>query len=364
VDAIRRLQMIKFQQSYTEGWSGTLKFPILEGGVKRDLSVSERPLSLPEIVASFSNFLERLAGDYWVLIGIDELDKIHPEEKAEKFLNDIKVIFGLRGVFYLLSVSENALSAFERRGLPIRNVFDSAFDDVLHIGYLDFAGASGVLRQRVIGTPHPFLFLCYCVSGGLPRDLVRVCRNLVIEAQKQPERSLAELCLAIVGADLLAKLHANEVVASDIPLERYVLSFLQELQSIRNAIAHAKLLSEPSGLATDLRLGSDACFRPLAKLRGDDSAKKAFNDLKQLRYELAVYLAYLSIIVAFFAAQKVGESDFKLAESNAFFDDIAKIRQSLAINPPLAEALARQLAASLLIPEKKPLSMAVTHGDN
>jgi hypothetical protein len=120
-DALRRLQMIKFQQSYTEGWSGALKFPLLEGGVKRDAALSERPLSLPEIVASFSSFLERLARDYWVLIGIDELDKIHPEEKAEKFLNDIKIIFGLRGVFYLLSISENALSAFERRGLPIRN---------------------------------------------------------------------------------------------------------------------------------------------------------------------------------------------------------------------------------------------------
>jgi len=180
-----------------------------------------------------------------VLIGIDELDKIHPEEKAEKFLNDIKIIFGLRGVFYLVSISENALSAFERRGIPIRNVFDSCFDDVIYIGYLDFAGACGVLRQRVIGTPHPFLFLCYCISGGLPRDLVRVCRNLIIEVQDRPDRrSLAKLCLAVVGADLLAKLHANEVVASDIPLERYVLNFLQELRSLRKCDHQVELLAD------------------------------------------------------------------------------------------------------------------------
>jgi hypothetical protein len=182
-----------------------------------------------------------------------------------------------------------------------------------------------------------------------------VCRNLIIESQQRPNRSLAELCLAIVGTDLLAKLHANEVVASDIPLERYVLNFLQELQSLRNAIAQVKLLSEPRRLAIDLRIGSEACFRPLPRLRGaDDLAKKAFDDLKQLRYELAVYLDYLSIVVAFFTAEEVGESDFKTADSNGVFDAIAKVRQSLAINPALAEVLARQLADSLLTPKKKP----------
>ena len=132
--ALHWMQAIKFQQSYTSGWSGALKFPIgIEGGIKSDTSVAERPLTLPEIVSGFRDFLRMLGQEYWVIIGIDELDKIHPEDAAERFLNEIKVIFGVERIYYLLSVSENALSSFERRGFPLRNTFDSCFDEIIHV---------------------------------------------------------------------------------------------------------------------------------------------------------------------------------------------------------------------------------------
>ena len=58
--------------------------------------------------------------------------------------------------------------------------------------------------------------------------------------------------------------------------------------------------------------------------------------------------------VAFFTTEQVRESDFETADSNGFSDDIAKVRQSLAINPALAEVLARQLAdSSLPLPVRK-----------
>ena len=58
-----------------------------------------------------------------VIIGIDELDKMS-EEDARQFPNDIKTVFGQRDCYYLVSVSEDAMSAFERRGMRFRDVFE------------------------------------------------------------------------------------------------------------------------------------------------------------------------------------------------------------------------------------------------
>ena len=59
------------------------------------------------------------------LIGIDELDKLTPDQ-ARTFLNGAKAFFGIPGASFVVSVSEDAMSDFERRRLPIRDAFDSA----------------------------------------------------------------------------------------------------------------------------------------------------------------------------------------------------------------------------------------------
>jgi len=74
-----------------------------------------------------------------VVIGIDELDKIQSAEEAVQFVDDIKSIFGIPGCFFLISISDDALADFERRGLPFRNAFDSAFDEVIALNYLGAA---------------------------------------------------------------------------------------------------------------------------------------------------------------------------------------------------------------------------------
>ena len=114
-----------------------------------------------------------------VIIGIDELDKIGSDEKARQFLNDIKGVFGLERCFYLVSVSEEAMANFERRGLPFRDVFDSSFDEIIKVSYFGFDDAKQMLARRILGLPVPFTGLCYCLSGGLPRDLIRAARRLI-----------------------------------------------------------------------------------------------------------------------------------------------------------------------------------------
>lgn len=97
------------------------------------------------------------------------------------------------------------MSAFERRGLPARDVLDRSFDEIQRIGYLDLAESRRVLESRVTGVPVPFQCLCHCLAGGLPRDLIRSMRELVYhhnveagpggggdESLENPARALAE----------------------------------------------------------------------------------------------------------------------------------------------------------------------------
>jgi hypothetical protein len=238
------LARIKFQQSYTSGWSGALKLPIgLEGGISRALTLAENQLSLPEIVDAFTRFISRASEQYQLIIGIDEMDKLESDEKAQRFLNDIKSVFGLDRCFYLISVSENAMSSFERRGLPFRDVFDSSFDSIVYVDYLDFEGSQNLIEKRIVGKPIPFLALSYCLSGGLARDMIRIFRNLIELLQAHPKGDdLETLCHALIKADLKAKLRAGAITAKKINLETEVDEFLQKLYEFESVPLSEALL--------------------------------------------------------------------------------------------------------------------------
>lgn len=133
------------------------------------------------------------------------------DEAARKFLNNVKGVFGVKGCYYLISVSDEAMGSFERRGLPFRDVFDSSFDAIQRIGYLSFEESQRVLESRVIGLPVPFQGLCHCLAGGLPRDLIRVTRELVQAGQRSSESTglgLQELSLVVVRREQRGKVSA------------------------------------------------------------------------------------------------------------------------------------------------------------
>ena len=135
----------------TSGWAGSLKGGTsfsAETTVDAAVNLSQKQRSLPEIVDRYRDFLIRASQEYEIIIGIDELDKIGSDEKAHHFLNEIKALFYLERCFYLISVSESAMSNFERRGMPFRDVFDSSFDAIVHVDYLNLDKAKRLLRRR------------------------------------------------------------------------------------------------------------------------------------------------------------------------------------------------------------------------
>lgn len=221
------LKQIRFQQSRDKSGSAKLSLFGMDLSGSSTTSETRSAWTLPEAVEELRRFAGSLSHRF-VVIGIDELDKMESDQAAREFLNNVKGVFGVPGCYYLVSVSEDAMSSFERRGLPLRDVFDSSFDEIQRIGYLTLAESRKVLESRVTGVPVPFQCLCHCLAGGLPRDLVRVTRELVHEhdaAEKRAEKagapfepSLRDLTEALIKAELRGKLTA--AIASGHSAER------------------------------------------------------------------------------------------------------------------------------------------------
>jgi len=133
----------------------------------------------PELVSAIRGVLTSITTRHGsVTIGIDELDKIETPEHASQFIDDVKGIFGVSGCHFLISVSEDALTQFERRGMPFRTSFDSAFDEIVTLKYFTLEESKRLLRSRILVVPLRFIALCHALSGGLPRDLLRISRHL------------------------------------------------------------------------------------------------------------------------------------------------------------------------------------------
>lgn len=344
------LRTIKFQQSFTSGWSGALKLPIgLESGVSRAVTLAQNQLSLPEVVYFLTRFLEQVSLKYQVIIGIDEMDKLASDDLAQQFLNDIKSIFGLEHCFYLISVSESAMSNFERRGLPFRDVFDSAFDDFVYVDHLNFESARELLEQRVVGRPIPFFGLSYCMSGGLARDLIRNFRS-VLEAYEPapPGNGLATICQKVVESDLLAKVRATRTSAQKIKIEPELDNFLESLYKIEVDVRSDDLLIRAAQELLAMVASSQPGKLNTAKDATEVEKGSKLDELLDLADELATYLYYAVTLRQFFNDNL--QQMMLIQVSDGHLDTLAKARQVLGINPSITRSLLRSFRAAHGLP--------------
>ncbi len=338
--ARRYLDEIRFQQSYSSGWSGALKFPGaiklpmgIEATVTGSTTLARQQMSLPDIVNYYRSFVEDLATQRPVLIGIDELDKMESDERARQFLNDIKAIFGIKGCYYLVSVSEDAMASFERRGLPFRDVFDSAFDEVLKVPYLDLEDAKRLLSRRVIGLPMPFVCLCYCLSGGLARDLIRATRAILDASDGPKATDLRAICESVVRAELAAKTEAVTAAIKRIDLEPETSELLRWLRMLEAPhLSAARSLRQRRWFEQQDVLRLTGIDRGGMELEGQRTLRRLSRELTGFYYYCATLLEIFNDGLTKDQLQKAEASDagpFSL-------DHLARSRQTFAVNPLIA----------------------------
>ena len=230
-----------------------------------------------------------------------------------------------------MSVSQNAMSAFERRGLPFRDVFDSSFDVIVELGYLDLPAAKRLLQRRAIGMSVPFLCVCHSLSGGLPRDLIRVARELLeLGRADQVGKELPDLVRALLADELDRKQRAVAVAAAKVKLEPWTGRFLAAMEATRTAAEPGALLIAARTLAKD-----ESGYR-----NQTEESLVASSQLARLRGELASYYYYCATLAEYFSAglteERLRAAEEARQDAPGSVDQLARARQAFAVSPQIA----------------------------
>jgi len=337
--AIDRLVDVRFQQRFTSGWSGKLSLPFgSESSMTRSREITKVGRSYPEVVDDFRRFL-RITLDVLdkivdlppirVIIIIDELDKIPSSENAQNFVNELKALFSLdrSGYLFLVSVSEEALTSFDR-GLPMRDAFDSAFDEISRVEYLTLNDTYSLLRTRVIGLAETFLCLGHCLAGGLPREIIRVARDIVGQVEPgAPLPTLGAVAKTLVTEDLHNKISGlRSVIARTVTREPYASDLLRHLDGVVDnvdiAILLAAVAKPPIDLTPKPNEPNDADVDALARLQ-----------IGTLGY------LYLGATLLQVFTDELNETQLALGRDetgDGSFDTLASIRQLFSVNARLA----------------------------
>lgn len=325
--ADQRLQEVRYLQTFTTAASVNVS---TSGGIlgfsrNSESSLAEVPLSYPKIVSNLRSFLEQAAKEVHrnngrVYIGIDEIDKISDARQAQRFINEMKVVLGVENCYYLITLSDDALASYELRGLPIRDAFDSAFDEIIRVGYMRLKDSRALMSKRVIGMSEPFVCLCHCLSGGLPRDLIRTARHAVTAAAQGPHESsdhIAAVCERLVADDLAGKLHAVGVKLANTHTRAAVSEFLHDVQNVAD------------GHPSDLRQG-------LASLCRRGEALDEVVDGTPGAGELSAHLWFLLTVIEMFnedLSEERVEAGKEETAGECVFDRLCRARQELSTDP-------------------------------
>jgi hypothetical protein len=317
------LTVLNYVRTYADEISGKGGFKGFELAGKRAVTMAGRALTYPEVVKRFRGFLSRIAAEQAterelkpgrVIIGIDELDRIGAGEPARRLLNEVKAVFDVQGCYYLVSVSTEAQYDFELSGIGLRSVFDSSFDEVVRVDYLDFEYARKLLRRYVLDLSEQFQALAYVFSGGLARQLVRTARAIVELGREQPGREIADVVQALVDAELTRACQATADALTAVDDRDGVTDLLRLLDERRT---------------TDLKTYSENLRA--AYNQGSDRAR-------HLKDTIAARTRFLATVQQTFTAD-LTEDRMRALD----FNELARARRYAGTNPDAGLALLRDI---------------------
>ena len=180
--------------------------PLAQVGLTRSLSQKRktRELTTPELARSLHDLLVLYTVETGskIQILIDELDKISQPTELIATINGLKDIFKIPRVHFIVTVSDEALSTFERRGFFTRDAFDSAFDLIVRVEPPTAADSIEILRSRTAGYPPILAALCHAWSGGIPRDTIRFARRIAELSLEDESAKFDQLALRFIREDL------------------------------------------------------------------------------------------------------------------------------------------------------------------
>lgn len=212
---------------YTTGLKVASESAVSAGGTltasakkSTERSLDERPATVASLVFDFRRLAESIVKGlgHPLVIGIDELDKVEKPGAVRDLLRDIKGIFEITGVFFFVSISEEAMVALELGPLQEhgRNEFNSSFYTIIELPSLKPADISSALGQRGFTVSDERARLLCLLSSGNWRDMVRLAEH--------KDESDADLAMSTLRAEVAAlqqeivRAYAREGKSCEAPL--------------------------------------------------------------------------------------------------------------------------------------------------
>ncbi len=176
----------------------------------RERQLTERPTTVSTLVYDFrelARHIARVASP--VVIAIDELDKMSDPVKVRELLRQVKGIFEVPGVHFLVSVSSEAASTLKLGAIEGRNEFSSSFYTVIEFPPLRADQCSKLLSNRGYSHGDEVDTALSIMSGGNARELVRL-GDIVAHAGLKGawELQVAQALGAILWAECTELQHA------------------------------------------------------------------------------------------------------------------------------------------------------------
>src|SRR5262249_27434658 len=121
------IELVKYQSTIGTSSEVSVTPKYFSGKVTRSKQLADRPLSLPGLTDTCSEFLQEVAEVFSgkVVICIDELDKITEIAQLFELLKGIKGILGQDNTHFILTVSEDAMTFFNERLSRERSLIES-----------------------------------------------------------------------------------------------------------------------------------------------------------------------------------------------------------------------------------------------
>ena len=203
----RVLERLAFEQSTSDEREGSLSLPYGVGlRRRRSRALKERPVTLPVILEDFRRYVEELRCVYprGVVVHIDDAVRIEEQMNVRELLLRIKATL-VGGVLYLVPLPDTVLEGSGLRARGPADVVAGLLDDLAFIPPMSTVEGLRMLARRQFFTPdgaaagsrapqaRDGLGLAIClVSGGMPKEILRLLRRVSTETDEWTARRLLE----------------------------------------------------------------------------------------------------------------------------------------------------------------------------
>ncbi|MET8746162.1 P-loop NTPase fold protein [Streptomyces sp. NPDC004728] len=346
-DCHNYLSLLQHIQSVSASTSLGASGRALTLGIGRTSGSSSRSFTYPELVWEFRSLLSRISAierkDNWkVFIGIDELDRLGSSEQARAFLAEIKAIFDVPRVYFVLSVSEDIGAAFIRRGLPTRDVTDSSLEDVLVIEARTLEESRALLQMRVPGFTEPFVALVHALSGGLPRDLIRYTRKVTETHRRTRQPGLATLARDVLWEEAAQALSGFRALLAHHDESAASAQTVHDLHTLIALIRGADSTRANPELEQRILQLAHAVHPPHPE--GTDSVGES----AQRWEEFSCYLYFIGTLLEVFARRNFAARKAAYtgpAKASADLQRLAEARLEMTVSPHSARKILEQFRA-------------------